>query len=157
MKKRFRSKYSLVAMVVFLVAAVVVSCQSGPPKIGIKSPKAVLMPGGSAMVFMTIENKGGPDVLTGVTTDIPGAMAMIHVVTDNHMQHVRTLRIPGGKTVLKKGSKHIMIEFLPKTMAAGSSFNLTMTFEKSGAKVLHLTLEGQPGRMPAMKMQMQGC
>ena len=159
MKKQVRSRYSLIAMAVFVVAAVVVACQSGPPKIGIKSPEAMLMASGNAMVSMTIENKGGSDVLNGVSTDIPGAEAMIHIMKGNHMQHVRSLPIPGGETVLKKGSSHIMIVSLPKTMTAGSPFTLTLTFEKSGAKELHLKLEGKTApmsSMPSMPMK-TGC
>ncbi|MDA8388866.1 MAG: copper chaperone PCu(A)C [Nitrospiraceae bacterium] len=149
MKSQVRSKASLIALVVFMVAVILVACQSGPPEVSIKSPAAVVMPGGNAMVFMTIENKGGPDVLTGVSTDIPGATALIHVMKDNHMQHVKTLNIAGGRsTVFKMGSRHIMIEFLPETMTAGSPFTLTMVFEKSGTMQLHLKLEKAPSKAP---------
>ena len=155
-KMQVRSKYSLIAMIVFLTSVIVVACHGGPPQISIQSPRAVLMPGGNAMVFMTIENKGGSDVLTGVSTDIPGATALIHIVKDNHMQHVKSLRIPGGKsTVFKMGGRHIMIEFLPKTIMPGSPFTLTMTFKKSGTKELPLKMEGKApaSSMPGMSMK----
>lgn len=43
------------------------------------------------------------------------------------------------------GGSHIMIEDMPKTMEAGSKFNVTLVFQKSGEKKLSLTLRGASG------------
>jgi copper(I)-binding protein len=141
--------------VVALLAAVTLACHMGPPKITIESPKAVLSPAiyGEAMVTMTIRNDGGPDVLKGVSADIAGAKASLHVMAGKRMTYVSTVDIRGGRsTVFNMGGSHIMIEDMPRTMVAGSPFTLTLVFEKAGVKLLHLNLE----KFPAMPMNQHG-
>jgi copper(I)-binding protein len=142
-----QGKFFAIALFVFLGAAVLTACHKAPPRISIESPKATLSPAiyGEAMVTMTIRNDGGPDVLKGVSTDIPDAKVSFHVMEGRRMARVATVDIPGGSsTVFKMGSSHVMIEDMPKTMVEGSPFTLTLVFEKSGEKQLHLKLEKAP-------------
>ncbi len=148
-------KKSVIAIFVFPVLAILSACQSGPPKISIQGARAQLSPAiyGEAMVTMTINNQGGADVLNGVSVDIPGARAMLHVMKDKVMTEAGSVRIPGGKQrVFQMGGSHIMIEGMPRSMAAGSAFTITLRFEKSGEKKLHLTLEKAPSAPMAMPM-----
>jgi copper(I)-binding protein len=149
-----RGKFSVIAVIVFLGVAILVACQKAPPRITIDSPKATLSPAiyGEAMVTMTIRNDGGPDVLKGVSTDIPDARVSFHVMEGSRMAHVATVDIPGGSsTVFKMGSSHVMIEDMPRAMVEGSPFTLTLAFEKSGEKQLHLKLDKAP-QMPMSQM-----
>jgi copper(I)-binding protein len=142
-----RGKISAVALIAFLGAAILTACHKAPPRISIESPKAILSPAiyGEAMVTMTIRNDGGADVLKGVSTDIPDAKVSFHVMEGRRMAHAATVDIPGGSsTVFKMGSSHVMIEDMPRNMGEGSPFTLTLVFEKSGEKQLHLKLEKAP-------------
>lgn len=146
-----QKKLPVLAAFIFPALLVLAACHGGPPRISIQDAKAQLSPAiyGEAMVFMKIKNDGGPDVLKNVSIDVPGATAMLHVMKGNHMAHVTEIKIPGGKSVVfKMGSSHIMIEDMPRTMAEGSPLTLTLVFEKSGTKQLHLKLE----KAPAMPM-----
>ncbi len=145
----------LAAAFTFLTIAILASCQSGPPQISIQGARAQLSPAiyGEAMVTMTINNTGGADVLKGVSIDIPGASAMLHIMKGNRMTEAAMVKIPGGKaTVFKMGGSHIMLDGMPRSMAAGSAFTMTLLFEKSGAKQLRLKLEKAPAAPMAMPM-----
>jgi copper(I)-binding protein len=149
-----QAKFSAIALTVFLGAAILTACHKSPPRISIESPKATLSPAiyGEAMVTMTIRNDGGADVLKGVSTDIPDAKVSFHVMEGMRMAHVATVDIPGGSsTVFKMGGSHVMIEDMPRNMVEGSPFALTLVFEKSGEKQLHLKLEKAP-QMPMSEL-----
>jgi copper(I)-binding protein len=144
---RRSGKFSIIATVVFLGGLILAACQSGQPKISIESPHVVLSPAiyGEAMVTMTIKNEGGPDVLKGVSIDVPGAKAMIHLMEGQRMTQAATVDIPGGSsTEFKMGGSHVMLEDIPRTMTEGSPITVTLTFEKSGVKQLNLKLEKAP-------------
>ncbi len=63
-------------------------------QISIIGAKAELSPAmlGEAMVTMNITNQGGADVLTRVTTDIPGAKASFHVMEGDRMVNADTVK-----------------------------------------------------------------
>ena len=147
------SRYWLLATIVFM-AAVLTACQSGPPQISIDGAKAELSPAivGEAMVTMNIRNRGGSDVLTGVKTDIPGAKVLFHVMQGERMVSAETVRVP-AKSDLKfeMGGSHIMIEDMPRTMKDGSPFKLILVFQKSGEKMVPLSLQ----KAAAMPMDME--
>jgi copper(I)-binding protein len=130
--------FSLVALSMFA------ACESGPPQISIEDATAMMSPAiiGEAMVTMKIDNQGGPDVLTSVKADIPGARISLHIMQGERMVAADTLKIAAKKaTEFKMGSSHIMIEDMPKTMKAGSKIDLTLVFQKSGEKKVSLTLQ----------------
>ncbi len=136
--------FGLLKICAFAAISMLFACQSGPPQISIEGAKAELSPAvvGEAMVTMNIRNQGGPDVLTGVKTDIPGAKASLHVMQGERMVNADTVKIPArSNTEFKMGGSHIMIEDRPKTMKEGVKFNLLLAFQKSGEKQIALTLE----------------
>jgi copper(I)-binding protein len=151
---RMTGKSSLFALSVLVAALIVAACQSGPPQISIEGPRAQLSPAvvGDAMVTMTIRNQGGPDALTGVATDIPGAKASFHIMKGERMVSVGMVKIPAKSNVeFKMGGSHIMLEGMPNTVKEGSQIKVTLVFEKSGEKQVSLTLQGATG-MPGMPM-----
>jgi copper(I)-binding protein len=140
----FARKLGLSAISVF-ATIMLVACQSGLPKISISGAKAELSPAvvGEAMVTMSIRNDGGSDVLVGVKTDIPGAKVLFHVMKGERMATVDTVEVHAKSNLeFKMGGSHIMVEDMPKTMRAGSKFNVTLVFQKSGEKQMLLTLQG---------------
>jgi len=148
MKRRVFHKVRFLAIAAaVLTAAFLVACNNAPPKISIENAKVQLSPAiyGEAMVYMTIRNDGGTDVLKDSSIDVPGATTMFHVMEGRRMARVDSVEVPGGKSVVfKMGSSHVMIEDMPRTMVAGSPITLTLVFEKSGTKKLQLKLEKAP-------------
>ena len=146
MKTFFVTKtFLLLALSLFMTFTVFAACQSGPPQVTIDKAKAELSPAivGEAMVTMNIRNQGGADVLTGVKTDIPGAKILFHIMQGERMVMVNTVEVRAKSDLeFKMGGSHIMIQDMPKTMKAGSNFNVTLVFQKSGEKQLPLTLQG---------------
>lgn len=138
-------KFLFGSLVLFFSMAIFAACHSGPPQITIANAKAVLSPAiiGEAMVTMNIVNQGGPDVLRGVKTDIPGAKASLHVMQGRRMVAVDMVEVLSKSNLeFKMDGSHVMIEDMPKTMKKDSKFNLTLVFQKSGEKTIPLTLEG---------------
>jgi copper(I)-binding protein len=144
-------EFRLLGLSLLVAITILAACQSGPPQVSIDGAKAELSPAivGEAMVTMNIRNQGGADVLKGVKTDMPGAKVLFHVMQGERMVNVDTVEVPAKSNLeFKMGGSHIMIEDMPKTMMAGSKFNMTLVFQKSGEKQIPLTLQG------AMEMPM---
>ena len=147
-----KGKFALMALFILAALSMFAACESGPPQISIEAARAEMSPAivGEAMVTMNIKNEGGPDVLTSVKADIPGARISLHIMQGERMVAADTLKIAAKKaTEFKMGSSHIMIEGMPNTIKAGSKIDLTLVFQKSGEKKLSLTLQ------PASNMPME--
>ena len=104
----------------------------------------------SGAVYLTIDNKGGADRLVSVSTD-QAAMAMLHEnATANGVSQMRMLEsvdIPAnGQAVLAPGGKHIMLEGLRGELVKGYRFEVQLTFDKSGRKVVPVTVVGASER-----------
>ncbi|MFC0200781.1 copper chaperone PCu(A)C [Paracoccus rhizosphaerae] len=90
-----------------------------------------------AVFYVTIRNDGSSDDhLTGITTPV-AAMPMLHetVIQDGaaRMPHADRIVIPAGDTVsLAPGSYHGMLMELSSALDEGSSFPMTLQFEKAG-------------------------
>ncbi len=94
----------------------------------------------TAGVFLLITNNGTEtDHLTGVKTDRAG-MAMLHSMKVDDkgimvMRPIASLDVPPGKTTaLAPASDHIMLMDLKTQMNKSEKFDVTLTFEKAGAK-----------------------
>jgi copper(I)-binding protein len=153
MAKRLYSAFSTLVSAVLLAAITTAAagCQGAPPRISVENASAELSPvlHGEGMVYLAIENAGGKDALTGVKVDIPGATADLHEMRDGLMIVSRKMAIPAKSTVaLRPGESHIMIENMPADKKEGSTFTLTLVFERSGEKQVPLTLK--KARMPQM-------
>lgn len=139
MKRAGKPGVSAALLTIFFMAA----CQSGPPQISIEDARAELSPAlaGEAMVVCRIVNQGGPDLITGVKTNIPGATASFHVMQGNRMVPVDMLDVRAKSSIeFKMDGGHIMIEHMPGTMKEGAQFTVTLVFEKAGEKQVPLTL-----------------
>jgi len=140
-------------IVLATIVAAVLGCQGAPPRITIENASAELSPAlfGEGLVYLTIKNAGGKDTLTGVKVDIPGAAADLHEMRAGLMIISKKVAIPPqGSVTLKPSGSHIMIENMPRDMKEGSSFTLTLVFQRSGEKQVLLTLK--KSRMPQMPM-----
>ncbi|MEJ2032533.1 MAG: copper chaperone PCu(A)C [Deltaproteobacteria bacterium] len=135
-----------------LVSLAFLGCQSAPPKITIQDAHVEFSKAmkDEAAVFLKIVNKGGADKLVGVKVSIPGAMAHIHKMSGTMMTIVKEFDIPANSDInFRSGASHIMIMNLPDDVSEGTSFTLTMNFEKSGAISVPLTFN-TPRPKPAM-------
>jgi copper(I)-binding protein len=109
----------------------------------------------TAAAYVTIENKGGADELTGVRSTI--GEAMLHessmeggVMRMRLIEAGQGLVVPSnGKLGLAPGGAHVMITGLKKPLEAGDRFGLTLQFAKAGPKRVEITVksatEGVPG------------
>lgn len=95
-------------------------------------------------VFMRITNNTKTDdVLLGAEVNIRGAYAELHDVKDGNMTKVSRIAVPAGATILlRRGGLHIMLFNLPIEVKEGDEFALTLTFEKSGRKVIKVKFSG---------------
>ena len=91
----------------------------------------------NAAAYVTIENKGGADRLTGVRSDVGEARLHESTLEDGVMrmrpvEPGQGLSVPSnGKLVLAPGGAHVMITGLRKPLAAGDRFTLTLLFDRS--------------------------
>lgn len=146
-------RFEVFTILLTAIAAAVMGCQGAPPRITIENASAELSPAlfGEGLVYLTIKNAGGKDTLTGVKVVIPGATADLHEMRAGLMIISKKVVIPSeGSVTLRPSESHIMIENMPKDMKEGSSFTLTLVFQRSGEKQVLLTLK--KSQMPQMPM-----
>lgn len=142
---RITREIRLLSLSMLMTITMLAACQSGPPQISIEGAKAELSPAvvGEAIVSLNIRNQGGSDILKGEKIDIPGAKVSFHIMQGERMVNVDSVEVQAKSNLeFKIGGNHIMIEDMPKSMRAGSKFNVTLVFLKSGEKQLPLTLQG---------------
>ena len=86
--------------------------------------------------FVAIENKGAADRLLGASSGAAASVELHTMSMDGdvmRMRQVKAIDLPAGARVeLKPGALHIMLLGLKAPLAAGSSFPLTLRFEKAG-------------------------
>jgi periplasmic copper chaperone A len=138
----------------------------------VQQPWARATPGGAktSAVYLTLIDHGGPDRLIGISTPAAG-MAMVHEsFVENGVSKMRMLDgvalEPNKPVTFHPGAMHIMLEELKTPLKAGSSFPLTLTFQKAPPQTVTVTVlkAGAPGPaqapeaagsmkdMPGMKM-----
>lgn len=127
-------------------AVLLASCDAGaPPSISVADAWArATGPGqSSTAAYLTVRNSGGSDSLLSVSS--PAGAASLHStsMTDGimRMRHLEALEVPAGSTVtLEPGATHVMLTGLKTPIAAGSSFPLTLSFERSGERRVTVTV-----------------
>jgi copper(I)-binding protein len=137
-----------------IAAILLASCGvSAPPKVSIDDAWArATLPGQmSSAAYFTIRNDGGPDELLSVSTT--AANASLHSTTmDNGVMRMRPetrIDVPANSTVeLRPGGTHIMLMGLKAPLAAGSTIDLDLKFEKSGDR--HVTASVRPANGAGM-------
>lgn len=105
-------------------------------------------PGGKvAGAFVTLVNTGdAPDRLVSATSPVAGRVELHTHIKDGDVMRMREVEggipLPSGQTVaLQPGGLHIMLLELKQGLAAGSSFPLTLSFEKTGSVQVDVPVE----------------
>ncbi len=143
-------KFTL-ALIAAFAAAPAVACETfttGDLTVAKVWSRATIGTERPAVVYMTIENAGAADVLTGISTPAAG-MSMLHetVVKDGKasMPHLDEVEVPAeGAVALAPGGIHAMLMELAQPLNAGEQFPVTLTFKEAGelqvnAQVLPIT------------------
>ena len=137
-----------------LAALMLAGCaqrHSGSPEISITNAwsRATVSGQSSAAAYLTIANRGdGDERLLKVSTPI--GQATLHSSSmDNgimRMRSVAVLVIPAHSTVeLKPGGMHIMIMGVKQPLQAGSTFPLTLDFDRSGKRIVSIQVATAEG------------
>ncbi|MDH5189596.1 MAG: copper chaperone PCu(A)C [Rhodospirillaceae bacterium] len=110
---------------------------------------------GAGAAFMEIENMGGQnDKLISASSDISAKTELHTHIMDGdimRMRQVDFIPVPSGSTELRPGGYHVMFMGLKNMLVEGTSFPLTLTFEKAGN--IDLTVNVMS---PAAKGAMEG-
>ena len=96
--------------------------------------------------YLEIDNRGSTgDRLVGARGDVAESVQLHRMAMEGnvmHMREVKAIDIPaGGKLTLAPGGYHIMLLGLKAPLAVGSSFPLTLTFEKAGEVKVEVHVE----------------
>jgi periplasmic copper chaperone A len=129
-------------------------------QLDIENTWARATPGGATTgaAYVTIRSPTA-DQLVGAATPVAGK-AELHKMEMSgmvmKMRPVAGIDIPAGRPVsLAPGGLHIMLVGLKKPLQAGQSFPLTLTFAKTGARTVNVSVEqvgaAGPAAMPAMQ------
>jgi periplasmic copper chaperone A len=108
-------------------------------------------------VYMELKNDGGAaDTLVNAASDVAQAVELHESKMEGDvmkMRPVEKIEVPaGGSATLKPGGLHIMLIGLKKELAMGDKFNITLNFEKSGAKTIEVEVKDGM-QMPADPME----
>ena len=124
------------------------ACSAPGPKIAVSDGWArETGPAASAAAYLTIQNGGGADELTGVRSTI-GKASLHESSMDGGVMRMRAIA-PGeglvvpsnGKLVLAPGGAHVMIAGLKRPLETGDRLSLTLTFDKSPPKTVAVTVK----------------
>jgi copper(I)-binding protein len=100
--------------------------------------------------YLEIDNRGGADRLLAVRGEVSEAQQLHSMALQGNVMHMRevdAVDVPAGaKVKLEPGGLHIMLVGLKAPLAAGSSFPLTLKFEKAGEVKVEVKVESA---MPA--------
>jgi copper(I)-binding protein len=130
-----------IAFAAFLLA----SCgQGGAPAVEVSDAWArQTLPGAtSGAAYFTLANSGSAaDSLLGVSTPV-GEAGVHSTAMDSgvmRMRPVERLQVdPGARITLRPGGDHVMLMGLKRPLRAGETFPMTLAFEKSGQKLVHV-------------------
>jgi len=128
--------------------------------ITIDHPWARATPGAAknGAAFLTLSNAGAAgDTLLSASSGVAKKTELhTHQMTDGVMKMRQVEKIDvaaGGTTELKPGGLHIMFMGLHKPLKEGSSFPLTLTFEKAGSVEVEVKVEKVGAMMPEGEMK----
>jgi copper(I)-binding protein len=123
--------------------------------IQVLQPFARATPAKVGGVFLTLKNAGGTaDKLVKAASPVAETVELHTHIKDGdamRMRAVENIPVPAhGQTALEPGGYHVMLIGLKQTLKEGTSFPLTLTFEKAGTVTLNVPVQkaGSSG-MPA--------
>jgi copper(I)-binding protein len=135
------------AFAAILIAALA-ACSSPGPKLNAHDAWArATGPADSAAAYVTIDNRGGADDLTGVRATI-GQATLHESALDGGIMRMRAidpgegLVVPSnGSLRLAPGGAHVMITALKRPLKAGQRFDITLLFAKAGPHKVTVTVK----------------
>jgi copper(I)-binding protein len=111
-------------------------------------------------VFLTLTDHGPADRLVSATSPIGDMVELHQTVNDGgvmKMLPVTALDLPPGQPVeLKPGGYHLMVMGLKQGLAMGSSFPVTLTFEKAPPVTVTVKVAAAGAAGPEMDHSMMG-
>lgn len=131
------AKFLLTAALLLANTAWAHDYQLGPLKILHPWTRATAPGAAAGGGFLKIENTGAADRLIGAAAEVSAVVELHTMVMDGEVMRMRKLdkgiELPAGSTTeLKPGSLHIMFIDLKAPLKEGTSFPLTLKFEKAG-------------------------
>lgn len=129
-----------------MICAALAACSSpAAPKIDARDGWARATGGGAvAAAYVTIDNRGGADRLTGVRSSL-GEASLHESTMESGIMRMRPidpeqgLVVPSnGKLVLAPGGAHVMIGGLRQPLAADDRFSITLLFDKAGPETVDI-------------------
>jgi hypothetical protein len=149
-----RNRRTLVTLGLLCVAVLLMSaCAAAAGGVAIKDPFARASPAAAETggAFMTIINNGkAADRLISGSSPAAKAVELHETVDENGVMkmvaHPEGWEIPAGGTLeLKPGGKHIMLIGLTAPLEAGKTIQITLNFEKAGAKTIEIPVKAMTG------------
>lgn len=138
------------------IAAMVVT--AGDIEISGAFSRATLPKAPVAGGYLTLINKGtADDRLVSASSPVAGVAQLHEMKMDGDVMKMGELAdgipVPAGQTVtLAPGGLHIMLMDLKQALVEGSTFPLTLTFEKAGAITIEVLVGGVGASAPAHAM-----
>ena len=135
-----------------LLIAALAACSAPGPKLDVHDGWArETGQSQTAAAYVTIDNKGGADELTGVRASIGDAM--LHESSmDGGVMRMRPIASGEGLVVPSNGSlrlapngTHVMVMGLRKPLKAGDRFDLTLLFDKAGPRKVTISVKPAAG------------
>ena len=118
--------------------------------------RATILSSRPGAAYLTIES-GTEDRLLDLTTPVAGQV-MIHAVEKDgdvsHMKHIGTLELPAGERItLAPGGMHMMLMGLQDKLSEGTTFPLTLNFEKAGEVTVDVSVLGIAAEGPQVVVE----
>src|SRR5215218_789534 len=140
-------------LLVILATAALAACSAAGPKLDVHDGWArETGQADTAAAYLTIDNQGGADRLTGVRSSI--GEARLHESTmDGGVMRMRPIDPKEGLVVPSNGTLklapegvHVMVTGLKKPLEAGDRFNLTLLFAKAAPRKLTIAVKPAASR-----------
>ncbi|MCY3669531.1 MAG: copper chaperone PCu(A)C [Alphaproteobacteria bacterium] len=147
-------RLALAAALAASLAAAAPASADGP--LTVEDARArLLLPSRPGAAWLTIRNAGGQDRLVGAESP---AADRVEIHTHVHeggvmmMRRVDAIDVPaGGEAALEPGGDHLMLFGLKAGLKTGSSFPLTLLFEKAGPVTVEVRVAPLAETMPKQK------
>lgn len=107
----------------------------------------------SGAAYFSFKNSGAADRLIGATTPAARRPELHTHIKDGGVMRMRPIDgvdIPaGGMAMMAPGGDHVMLMGLAGPLKKGASFPMTLTFERSGAVTIQVSVRGIGAQTPS--------
>ena len=144
-------RLALAAVLAASLAGTALAAANGP--LTVEDARArILLPSRPGAVWLTIRNAGGEDRLLGAESPAAERIELHTHIHDSGvmmMRQVDAIAVPaGGEAALEPGGDHLMLFGLAGGLAPGSSFPLTLVFERAGPVTVEVRIAPLAETMP---------